>query len=339
MNWGIIGLGSIAKEFAKGFKDLKSAKLIAIASNDKDKINNFKKCFEISKEFCFDNYQNLLDEKKIDIIYIALPTFLHKKWIINCLIKNKNVLVEKPAVMNSKEILEVKKYYKNKNYFFEAYMYLFHPQIIKTFDLIRQGEIGEILSMESYFGNNILTKKNWLGLVKKKRINPQNRLFNKEMGGGAILDLGCYPVSFSSQIASLKSPVSIDNINCTNKTHLFGSTGVEIDSQTVLKFGKNFTSKIGASFIKNLGRKSEITGSKGKIIIEDTWTANPAKIILKKKNSELIFNFDKQKSIYSHEIESISQFLLKKHVKDIQIFTLDASILNTQIIDAWKNDI
>ena len=339
VNWGIIGLGSIANEFAKAFQNSNYAKLFAIASKDKEKIDIFKNNFQIQDNYCFSNYEKLITEKKIDIIYLALPTFLHKEWAIYCLKKNKNILVEKPVTMNLDEILEIKKYCNNRNYFFEAYMYLFHPQIQKTIDLIKEGEIGEILSMESYFGNNILTKKNWFGLVKKKKIDSTKRIFNKEMGGGAILDLGCYPVSFSLLISSLKSKITNKNIDCVNINNTFGSTGVEIDCYATLSFDNNFFSKIGASFARNLGRKSEIIGSKGKIIVEDTWTADPSKIILKKKNKELIFTFNSANSIYSYEIELLSKFLLKKKIDDHKLFTIDKSILNMQIIDAWKRNI
>ena len=164
VNWGIIGLGSIAKQFADGFIGLNNAKILGIASRDTSKIDAFKKDFNLEKKYCFNNYKSLLKEKKIDLVYIALPTFLHKEWIINCLIESKNVLVEKPATMNLKEMLEVKKYFKERCYFFEAFMYLYHPQIKKVVDLINQGEIGDLVSMKSFFGINILTKKKlvWL---------------------------------------------------------------------------------------------------------------------------------------------------------------------------------
>ena len=169
VNWGIIGLGSVAKEFANGFSDSKNAKLLGIASNDYDRLNTFKENFQIQSNYCFSDYNKLIDEKKIDIVYLALPTFLHKKWIIRCLDKKKKVLVEKPATMNSEEIFDIKKNCKTESLFFEAYMYLFHPQIKKTIDLINEGEIGKIISMESNFGNNLLTKKNWFGFEKKKK--------------------------------------------------------------------------------------------------------------------------------------------------------------------------
>ena len=73
--------------------------------------------------------------------------------------------------------------------------------------------------------------------------------------------------------------------------------------------------------------------------MEDTWTANPSKVILKKKNKEIVFNFNSTKSIYSYEIELLSKFILKKQINDHKIFTIDQSILNMQIIDAWRSNI
>ena len=337
VNWGIIGLGSIAKEFADGFYNLKNARLLGIASRDQNKIEIFKNKFQLQKQFCFNDYEELIESKEIDIIYLALPTFLHKKWIITCFKKNKNILVEKPVTMNFNEIIEIKKYYNNQNHFFEAFMYLFHPQIKKTLDLINQGELGELISMESFFGNNILTKKNWFGFTKKKKINPKKRIFNKEMGGGSVLDLGCYPVSFSTKIASLKKKININNIDYFNKKIIMGSTGVEIDAHLNLNYDNDFRSKIGASFSNNLGKMSEINGSMGKIIIVDTWTADISKIILQKNSKDTEFNIKSYKNIYSHEIETISNLILNENSYEDSLSRLDHSKINMQILDKWKN--
>ena len=336
VNWGIIGLGSIAKQLADGFICSNNAELLGIASKDINKIDIFKANFNLEKNYCFNDYESLIKEKNIDVVYIALPTFLHKEWIINCLISNKHVLVEKPATMNSKEMLEVKKYFEKKCYFFEAFMYLHHPQINKVIDLINQGEIGELVSMKSYFGINILTKKNWFGFIKKKKINKKKRIFNKEMGGGVILDLGCYPVSFSTKIASLKSPLNIEDVTFSNKKNIFGSTGVEIDSNLNINFNNGFYSEISASFIKDLGQTTEIIGSRGAIIIQDTWTANKAKIILNKGEKQFIFDFNLNKNIYSYQIETLSELILNQKQYNSQILNINQSLFNMQILDYWK---
>ena len=167
VNWGIIGLGVIASQFAKGFEGLDSAKLLAIASTNQDKLSKFKKNLKIDIEYSFSNYQTLIEHKEIDIIYIALPTSLHHQWIVKCLDAGKKVLVEKPATMNANEIKEIKKKYsKEKIFIYEAYMYMYHPQILKVIELINQREIGELISMESSIGINILTKKIYLALIR-----------------------------------------------------------------------------------------------------------------------------------------------------------------------------
>jgi len=337
VNWGIIGLGSVAKEFIDGFKKSSNAILTGLASKDINKINYYKKNHQLKVRYYFDDYEKIIEEKNVDIIYLALPTFLHKKWTINCLNKKKFVLVEKPSMMNFSEITEVDKHPNSNKFFFEAFMYLFHPQIKKVFELIRDEEIGELVSMESYFGNNILTKKNFFGFIKKKKINPKRRIFNKEMGGGCILDLGCYPVSFAVQLASIKNAVNYKNIKYTNKIIKLGTTGVEIDSFLNIEFDNDFSCKIGASFSQNIGKGTVIVGTRGKIIIEDTWTANPSKIILRKKDKDKIFNFQLKKNIYAYEIEAISEQILDQSKINKQCIKIDQSKIFLNILDSWKN--
>ena len=118
INWGIIGLGNVALEFAKAFKDTNNSKLIGISSNTQDKIQKFKEKFGINKEYCFSNYQDLLNSNNIDIVYIALPNSMHEEWILKSINNNKNILVEKPAFMNLSETKGIKKKLINNNIFF-----------------------------------------------------------------------------------------------------------------------------------------------------------------------------------------------------------------------------
>ncbi len=337
VNWGIIGLGAVALEFAKGFNFVNNAKLLGIASKDSVKLNQFKEEFNIDNNYCFDEYQELLKNNEIDIIYIALPTFLHHNWMIKCLESEKNFLVEKPAVINSSEIIDIKNNYYNENIFLsEAFMYIYHPQIKKVFEIINSGEIGRLISMESNFGKDILKRKNFFGFKRRKKLNLNNRLYNKEMGGGAILDLGCYPVSFSTLIASLVSSIDYDKVQVFDKKKEIGSTGVDLDSYASLRFENGFTSKISASFTKNLGKQTKILGDKGQLIIEDTWTGQSKKIFIKKNKENKIINIDSNQNIYSYEIQNLSQCILDKKIKpDYPGLTIDDTIGNMKIIDKW----
>jgi len=338
VNWGIIGLGAVASQFSKGFKFASNAKLIGIASKDNNKIKKFREDYDISKDYCFDNYEGLIKNKDIDIIYIALTTSLHFEWIAYCLDKGKRVLVEKPATINSAEAIDIKKKYLRNNFFTEAFMYLYHPQIKKILELINVGEIGELVSMESMFGHDVLNKTNFFGFKKRKKLDLNDRRYNKKMGGGAILDLGCYPVSLSTLIASLKSKIDYDKVQLLNKKNIVGSTNVDVDSYVELNFENEFKSTIGASFVKNLGNKTKIVGTSGELIIENTWTANTSIIRVKKNDEEKTINISSNENIYSYEIEKISQCILDDKIKvDYPGLTIDHTIGNMKIIDKWLN--
>ena len=337
VNWGIIGLGAIATQFAKGFEGLSSSKLLAIASKNTDKLSKFKENLGISSDYCFNNYQDLLKHKEIDIIYIALPTSLHQEWIIKCLDEGKKVLVEKPATMNAIEIKEIKnKYPKEKIFINEAFMYMYHPQIIKVIELINEGGIGELISMESNFGINILTKKNFFGFEKIKKLNTKNRIFCKELGGGVILDIGCYPISLSTLIASQISNIDYDKVRVINIEKDMRPNEVEINASMEMIFENNFKSNVRASFTKKLGTKTSIIGKKGELVIEDTWSANPSTITIKKDKDQII-NISAVQNIYSYEIDALSKCILENKVTtDFPGLTIDNIIGNMKIIDKWK---
>ena len=335
VNWGIIGLGKIAEQFAEAFKFSENAKLLAISSRDLKKIINFKDRFKIEEKYCFSSYEKLLLCKDVDIVYIALPNSLHYNWIINSIKSKKRILVEKPATINFKEIEDIKKVYSNNIFFAEAFMYIYHPQILKVIELIKNDSIGKLLSMETHFGKNILTKKNFFGFQKRKKTDPKDRKYNAKLGGGVILDLGCYTVSFSTFIASLVSNINYDKIKIKNINKEIGETGVEVDASADMFFEKGFHSKMHASYTKDIGRKTKIIGSKGELVLENTWHASPPIIkIIKNKNNEI--KVDTRQNIFSYEIEGISKSILENKEKpNFPGLTIEETYGNMKLIDKW----
>jgi len=193
VNWGIIGLGKIAEVFSNAFEEAENAQLLAVASREQKKLNQFKDRFNLKNKFLFDNYEDLISCNDIDIVYIALPNSLHHQWIIECIKNKKNILVEKPATLNFATAIDIKKKLENKNLFFaEAFMYRYLPQINLVINAIKNKEIGNLLSIETSFGMNLLTKKKFFLFNKKKKIKYEGRKFNKNLGGGCIFNLGFY---------------------------------------------------------------------------------------------------------------------------------------------------
>ncbi len=97
VKWGIIGLGSIASKFADGFQFTKNARLFAISSKNENKLLEFKNKFQIDKNFCFSNYESLLECKDLDVVYIALPHSFHHEWVIKSIEKKKKHIGRKTS--------------------------------------------------------------------------------------------------------------------------------------------------------------------------------------------------------------------------------------------------
>ena len=340
LNWGIIGLGRIADSFSNGFFDVNNANLISVASRDNNKLQKYKELHKLDSKYLFNSYDDLIRCKDIDIIYLALPNNLHHDWALKIIENNKNILVEKPAILNVAEAKSISVKLENKDLFFsEAFIYRYLPQVKELIKILKSQELGRIFSMESSFGINLLTKKKFYFFKKKKKINLGDRKFKKELGGGSIYDLGCYTTSFSLLINSILHENTNNNFIISDIVREIGETGVDINSSAKLEFDNEFISNIYCSFKKNLGSKSIIRGENADIILSDTWKGDD--IIIKYKNKKnKIIKFENKKNIYSYQIEQISSNLLSGITKPIfPIMNINESISNIKIIEAWLKNL
>ena len=339
INWGVIGLGNIAQKFLESFSEVKNANLVAIASNDKFKLEENKSKFNINKDFVFNDYEKLIMCNKVDIVYISLPNSFHFYWIKKCIENKKKFLVEKPATLNFQEAINLKSIIENKNLFFaEGFMYRYDPLIIKLIELIKSNEIGDLLSLESSFGVNILTKKNFLFFKKKKKINKNSRQFNKQLGGGCILDLGCYPTSLTILMASLMKNLDYTNFEIKVLNREIGETDVDINSEAEIIFQNGFKSNVKASFKHNLGNNTLVKGKNGEINIKNTFLGIK-EIEVNLKNKTYKINKRINKNIYAIEIENISQNILEqKSTVMYPGMRIEETFINMKILESWRND-
>ena len=338
IKWGIIGLGNVAHEFAKSFYNIKKAKLIAIASKTQNKLSKFKDEFNIDTNYCYDEYEKLLKNNEVDIIYIALPNSFHNEWIFRSIELKKHVLVEKPAFINFKDAKKTLSHPNLNNFFLgEGFMFRYHPQIKKIIELIKNNEIGNIISMESVFGKNILFKKKFFGILKSNRFDSNNRIFNKSLGGGVILDHGSYAVSMSLLIASLIEGINIENFRLKNDSKKKMIKDIDVESSIELIFDNKFKSNITASFLNDVGNHTIINGENGKIIISNTWTSDTGEIHLE-NNKKKSFKLENKKNLYSLEIEKISDDILNNNIEASYPGTNKNEILiSSQILNEWLN--
>ena len=143
INWGILGLGRMGSTFANAINETSNSKLIDIASKSGKTFNDFEN----------KTYEDLINNKNIDAVYISTLNNTHKDLIKLLSDKNKKILCEKPVSMNLKDMFEVEKIISEKKIqFYEAIAYYSHPQTIELLNLIENDEIGEIKTIESSFG-------------------------------------------------------------------------------------------------------------------------------------------------------------------------------------------
>ncbi|NOX85029.1 MAG: Gfo/Idh/MocA family oxidoreductase [Chlorobi bacterium] len=202
INWGIIGLGSIANTFARDLVRSDKAKLYGVASRDPEKAQKFGKKYKSVKNY--GSYEKLAKDPEIDVVYIATPHTLHFENTMMCLQEGKAVLCEKPMGINSKEVETMIEEARSRNVFLmEAIWTRFIPGTEKVLELIRNNQIGDIISIRADFGF-------------KADTNPESRLYNKKLGGGSLLDIGIYPLYLS--LLLLGTPVQVKAVARMTKT-------------------------------------------------------------------------------------------------------------------------
>ena len=339
INWGIIGLGNIANKFAEGFSNLNNANLKGLASRNKVNLENFQKKFQVDNKFCFNNYIDLILSPEIDIIYIALPNSLHAIYTNKAIKQKKNILVEKPAFTNIQDFKIIKRLFENNKVFLtEGFMYRYLPYFQKIKDIIDNNNLGKVINMSSTFNIKVYKQKNFFG-IKIRKPNYNHRLFNKDLGGGVILDVGCYPLSLSTYINSITYKVETNDIHLENVETENCDNGVDIYSTLKLNFSDKFYSKITCSFKDQLNQNTKINFEHGSLNIEETWVPNQnMSIEINNRDKKSKIDFLNNKNIYSYQIENISQKLLdKKKISSFPSMTMEEIEINTKILDEWIN--
>jgi predicted dehydrogenase len=249
INWGILGAGGIAALFARGLAVLPDARLIAVGSRTQPKADSFGEAFGVPHRH--GNYETLAADPDIDVIYVATPHNLHRENSLLCLNAGKAVLCEKPFTINAAEAAEIITLAQQKNLFLmEAMWTRFMPAIRKIQQILAEGTIGDVRLVLVDFGF-------------RPPFEPHSRLFDINLGGGALLDLGIYPVTLAWLV--LGPPQSI-----TSQAH-FGSTGVDEQDAIIMSYNGGQMAVLACSLQAQTAHEAQIIGTKGRIRIHAQW--------------------------------------------------------------------
>ncbi|WP_160130887.1 Gfo/Idh/MocA family protein [Kordia antarctica] len=302
IHWGIIGLGKIANKFAADLQLADNTLLQGVASRSLEKATAFAgKYNSIS---AYDSYEKLANDPKIDVIYIATPHTFHFENTMLCLRNGKAVLCEKPMGINSTEVKAMIEEAKSRKLFLmEAIWTRFMPAIEKMISLLHEKTIGDIIQVRADFGF-------------KAELNLESRLFNKNLGGGSLLDIGIYPIFLSLLVLGIPSDIKA----------MARMTETDVDSFCALLFDYESNAKavLESTFEVNTPTEAFIHGTKGTIKLHRRFHQSNT-ITLFKDDSETVFELPYVGNGYFHEIEEVNN-CLRNRVNESSKLPLDLSL-------------
>ena len=253
MRLGILGAGGIAGEMAKTIAGLKDVDAYAVASRDKEKAEAFAKKWGFEK--ACGSYNDMLDDDKVDLVYIAVPHSHHHKWTLEALNAGRNVLCEKSFAANTAQAEEMIKLAEEKKLLLtEAIWTRYMPSRKIIDELLDGGEIGKIVTVASNLGY---------------RIDMNERMVRPELAGGCLLDLTVYTLNFSSMILG-------NDIKRIEASMVPTETGVDGQDTVMLEYSDGTMASMFTTMYALTDRRGLIAGTEGFITVQNI--NNPQRI-------------------------------------------------------------
>ncbi len=332
LGWGILGTGAIAKAFAQGVTHSKTGTLVAVGSRSEESANKFADQFNVPNRHA--SYQSLLDDPKVEAVYIALPHPMHAEWAIKGAEAKKHLLVEKPIGLNHAEAMAIVEAARENDVFLmEAFMYRCHPQTHKLVELIRDKAIGDVRVIQATFSFH------W-----PIPFNDTSRLTNNALGGGGILDVGCYPVSMSRLIAGVATGKDFAEPIEFKAVGELGPSGVDHYAIASAKFPGGIVGQLATGVQANQDNSLRIYGSEGWIHVPQPWV--PARdggtvtITLHKRGEKAPthINVETSQQIYGIEADTVAANLDKRQAPSPAMSWND-TLGNMKALDMWRAQI
>ena len=312
VRWGILGCARIARmQVIPAMQRCVNARLQAVASRDPAKLSEFHDLFG---EFTgHASYESLLNDPNVDAVYLPLPNSMHCEWAIKAMRNGKHVLCEKPLALNATEAERMAATARECGVLLmEAFMYRYTDRTKKIRAILDSGILGEIKSINSTF-RFFLDREN---TIKEK----------PELGGGALYDVGCYPLNLISLIAQ-DEPVSV--AVASEQSH-----GVDINLSAVLRYPSGLIASLHCGFNAFGRMHTEITGTHGLLLAPDTFLndAGHLELFTTSRGAESIEVAESDR--YAAEIADFSDALLQKRPPALD---LDESLRNMRVLDQLIN--
>ncbi|MBE8516361.1 Gfo/Idh/MocA family oxidoreductase [Amycolatopsis sp. H6(2020)] len=326
LRWGLLAAGTIAAHFAAGVDESKHGVLGAVAARDAGRARDFATRFDIPK--AYGSYEELLADPDIDAVYVSTPHAMHKQWAIAAAEAGKHVLCEKPLTITAADAEEVIAAARAHDVFLmEAFMYRLHPQTRRLAELISSGAIGEVRAVDTTFSFDS---------------NPEEtaRLSDPALGGGGILDVGCYCTSLARLVAQAATGQDVvEPTEVSGMAHL-SATGVDEWATGLLRLPGDILATISCGIRLTREDGIRVFGSGGQIHIPQPAWIHPlrkpgvSQIILTPAGGEPeVIEVEATQGVFAREADHVAA-----HVDDRQApeLTWAETLANLRTLDRWR---
>jgi predicted dehydrogenase len=298
LRWGILGLGKISNQFVNDLKLIEDIEIIACASRSISNAINFAGQHEISRSY--GSYQELFEDAEVDIIYIGTTHNSHMNLSIEAMKNGKHVLCEKPLAINQSDVQTMVDVSRKYNVFLmEAFWARFNPTIRAVLNQVKTKSIGEVnyVNVDFTFSRNDAD---------------DSRMLNMEMAGGALMDMGVYPVFLAYLIFGKP-----EQILAASRMH---TTGADLQTSAIFKY-KNGLANIMTGFVSQSDMMAKIYGTEGRIYIHPVWHESEGYTLIKGNKGDVngyeekVYTLPKLGKGYTYEIEECKKCIAQNKIE------------------------
>lgn len=288
VNWGIVGPGGIASDFAQAIKEV-NGDIFGVWGRKVEKARDFAD--RLGVKHVYEETSEMFRDERIDVVYIATPHSVHYSYIMDALHAGKHVLCEKAITMNGEQLQEIIALAESKNLIVAEAMTIYHmPLYGKLRSLIQQGKIGKVNMVNVTFGS---CKEN----------DPTNRFFNPDLAGGGMLDIGTYALSFTRFFLSGQPT----ELHTTVKKH---ETGVDEQSGIVMKNDENEMAVVSLAMRAKMPKRGIVAGDEGFITVDNFPRADQATITYTSDGSVETIEAGEEGKALQYEVKAMNDLIL-----------------------------
>ena len=328
VKWGILACGNIANAFAKALKEAEGSELHAVAARDVARAQAFAQTHGAAR--AYGSYQALLADPEVDAVYISTLHPFHKEWIGKSAHAGKHVLCEKPLTMNLREAKQIQRIAQDKRVLLrEAFMYRHHPQTQRVADLVESGSIGKVRLIDAQFCFN-------------SGVAPESRVQARALGGGGILDVGCYTMSFVRLIAGrAQGRLFAEPLELKAVGHLDMETKTDMWTTAVLRFEGDLLAKCTCAVRAQAENRAVVYGEAGRITVESPWFCKGAvRIDYDDERASETYEPVGERDLYVYEVEAFTKELRGRPIGAREVgMRFDDTLGNIKALDWWRSEI